>query len=141
MSDLREYFQQKEIQERLRSGYSIHEPENVLTVLRELERRGNDSGIPMPGSEVSKDELRTVRNDSRSRRPSQGREHQEQQPGQYPDALPLLPHEIALATKSLIQQWQNETNTNHRVHRLKALGNSIVPQIALEIFKAIEEAS
>jgi hypothetical protein len=27
-----------------------------------------------------------------------------------------------------------------RVHRLKALGNSIVPQIAFEIFRAIDAA-
>lgn len=32
------------------------------------------------------------------------------------------------------------TATGHRVGRLKSLGNSIVPQIAFEIFKAIQEA-
>jgi hypothetical protein len=33
-----------------------------------------------------------------------------------------------------------DDGVSDRVHRLKALGNSIVPQIAFEIFRAIEEA-
>jgi DNA (cytosine-5)-methyltransferase 1 len=35
---------------------------------------------------------------------------------------------------------RDDDGVSNRVHRLKALGNSIVPQIAFEIFKAIEAA-
>jgi hypothetical protein len=67
----------------------------------------------------------------------QGRELEKQFREQFADSLPFLSHEIALATKRLQEEcekflcwYRNET--------IKCLGNSIVPQVAYQLLKSID---
>lgn len=137
---LREHLQQEAVQETLRSYYAIHEPENLFAVLRQLEKRSDDGRLSLASVPASEAELRALWNDSRSGRSPQRREYQEQHSREHPDLMSFLSHEIALATESAVQRFKVGTNTTNRVDRLKSLGNAIVPQVALEIFRAIEAA-
>ena len=51
--------------------------------------------------------------------------------------MPELSHEIALATKKIIEECES-TASWVRAESIKAYGNAVVPQVVYEIFKAIE---
>ena len=135
-----DYFQSDEIQRNIRGQFPLLKKNDLLTVLCKLKAESNtQDSIPFEGKAIQEGYLRELSNQDGVGCSPQGREYKKQQRGQYNDALPPLPYEIALAAESIIRWHKLETDSANRVDRLKALGNSIVPQVAYEIMKAIIE--
>jgi DNA-cytosine methyltransferase len=138
LSCLWQDLQQESVQRDIRRCYPLLKEENLLAVVRKLET-GTDTSdsILFEGTTIQGNAMRAVWGNGGVRRSPQGRSNQEQPPREYPDTLSPLSHEIALATESFVWRYECETNSSDRVHRLKALGNAVVPQIVEQIGRAI----
>jgi len=133
----------------------------LLRALRWIQGRREVAGwlFQRGSAEVSEKELREMRNEIESARSSQGRETVEQRAKKLADALPFLPLQIAL---EITQSWDGVRVLQERFPRtalialpdgstisearwrreaLKAYGNAIVPQVAVEIMEAIKAQS
>lgn len=141
LSDLWNHLQSETVWRSIRGRYAIQEQNDLFTVLRELERRSDESNdIPFACEEIAWGCLRELWDFGVSGRSPQGWEHREQYRRECSNTLSFLSHEIALATESLVWRYRLETSNAERVDRLKQLGNSVVPVEVLEIFLAINEA-
>ena len=119
---------------------------------------GENAGRPSEESRAIQDRVRPADSDFNNvadagdsrlqgshRSEENGREDRERRTGSY-GSLGQLCHirNIGAWRENWIEAaarlCRMDDGVSDRVHRLKALGNSIVPQIAFEIFKAIEEA-
>jgi len=67
-----------------------------------------------------------------------GRKLQEQRSSEFGDSLSLLPHEVALAARRF-ETAIAKFKTWHRRESIQAYGNAIVPQVAYQIFKSIND--
>lgn len=119
----------------------ILEPEVLLEVVRccETSRKQQSSGVKSKDEEtIFEGVLRKVRNGSESPDTSQRRKLEKQLAGKLDDFMLIVPYEFALATMALQEGYQalrNKQSTN----AIKALGNAIVPQVAFELFKVINQ--
>ena len=66
-----------------------------------------------------------------------GQKYKEQFSIQFENSLPELSHEIALATKKIVEESESTANW-WRQESIKALGNAMCPQVEYEIFRAIQ---
>ena len=134
MPYLWEYIQQEKVWEKIGGRNTVLGAEHLFAVLWKLfERAEKQDKLPFESAEVQEAFMRNVWIKRTSGRASQRWEYQEQHAAEHSNSLPHLSHEIALEAKKL-----SDRQAKNRVHRLKGLGNAIVPQVALEIFKAID---
>ena len=136
-----EAFQEKEIREKIGRLYEILEPDILLEILQ----RASKDERPEPGQEMlscfsketSERILCYLRKHGTFTSSPLGQKYQEQFTREFGDTMCDLSHEIALATKKIIEECE-KTRSRWRQESIKALGNSMVPQVVHEIFKAIE---
>ena len=136
-----EAFQEKEIRGKIGRLYEIPEPDILLEILQ----RASKDERPEPGQEMlscfsketSERILCYLRKHGTFTSSPLGQKYQEQFTREFGDTMCDLSHEIALATKKIIEECE-KTRSRWRQESIKALGNSMVPQVVHEIFKAIE---
>ena len=129
------YIQQEEVWKDLRGRFKVLEPIDVFTVMwKHFEKSERQDNLLFESEEVQSAYLRNVWIGQKFGRPPHRWEYKEQHGRQYPDSLSRLSHEVALeAMEAKRRKQKNKSN------RLMALGNAIVPQIAYQIFEAINQ--
>ena len=136
-----ENFQKKEIRKQIGRLYEIPEPDLLLEVLQRTSKderhEQRQIGISQFSEETSERVLRYLRNYGTFASSPLGQKYKEQFFKQFGDFMPELSHEIALATKKIVEECER-TASYVRQESIKSYGNAIVPQVAFEIFKAIE---
>lgn len=139
---MREAFQKEEIRYKIGRLYEIPEPDILLEVLQRTseERRYEQREYNIsPFSERTSERLLSyLRKHGTFASSPFGQKYQEQFTEQFGDSMPYLSHEIALATKKIIEECES-TASWVRSESIKAYGNAIVPQVAYRIFEAINK--
>lgn len=139
-----ENFQKKEIRKQIGRLYEIPEPDLLLEVLQRTSKderhEQRQIGISQFSEETSERVLRYLRNYGTFASSPLGQKYKGQFFKQFGDFMPELSHEIALATKKIVEECER-TASYVRQESIKAYGNAIVPQVAFEIFKAIETST
>jgi len=137
-----EAFQEKEIRGKIGRLYEIPEPDILLEILQ----RASKDERPEPGQEMlscfsketSERILCYLRKHGTFTSSPLGQKYQEQFTREFGDTMCDLSHEIALATKKIIEECE-KTRSRWRQESIKALGNSMVAPLVYEIFLAIEK--
>ena len=130
---------QKKIWEQIRGLYSLESKNILLKTMQLYSTESHQQNFLSPFSEkVSEPILQHLSKHTEFRSSPQGQELAKQRTEQFANTLSFLPHEVALAARRFeiqlakFQSW-------HRNESIKAGGNAIVPQVAYQIFKAIQE--
>jgi len=125
--------QQKSLQWATGKQDEVYVKENVFAVLWQYFTESNSSDeLLFESEEVQEAYLRNVWIARTNGLPSQRWEYKEQQGGQHSDSLSQLSYEVASFATAAKNKYESR-----RVHRLRALGNAIVPAVAQVIFEAI----
>jgi hypothetical protein len=131
--------QSPEIWEQIRGLYALESKDILLQTMQLYSGTVQGQGKLSPFSEdFSKDIVRELQKHGEFRRSPHGRELEKQRSEQHPNLVPQLPHEVALASKAF-EKTMLRFDSWHRQESVKAYGNAIVPQVAHQIFKAIEQ--
>lgn len=141
LSGLWQVIQQEKVRFEIGRLYEIPQPDILLQIMQRTSQAGRfeqskDKLSPW-SKETSKRVLCYLRNNPKLASSSLGQKYKEQYRGELTDTLSKLSHGIALATKKIIEECE-KTSLRVRQESVKAYGNAIVPQVAYEIFKAIE---
>lgn len=153
---LRERVSQDEAWQELGGLLKVEEKEVLLSFLRELqEATETPNSILTEGERASEGLLREMWDSYEARSTPRRRANREQLARKLTDVLPQLPYETALEVAEIwgcvrfAQKVYESPEANadglklskprHRRERLKAIGNSIVPQIAYQIMSAIKQ--
>ena len=137
---LREAVQSASVRGQVGRLFQIFESENLLAILRKLSETSNKQGdIPPSGQDAQGGGMREMWRNAEFRRSPQRRGYQEQLAAEFRNLVPSLPYESSLEIARICDEinLSYKSIAAYRVARLKALGNSIVPQVAYEIIRAI----
>lgn len=140
LSGLWQVIQQEKIRFEIGRLYEIPQPDILLQIMQRTSQAGRfeqskDKLSPW-SKETSKRVLRYLRNNPKLASSSLGQKYKEQYKGELTDTLSELSHEIALATKKIIEECE-KTSLRVRQESVKAYGNAVLPQVVYEIFRAI----
>ena len=139
LQEVWERVQSPEVWEEIRRLYSLESKEILLQTMQLYSRANKPQGDLSPFSErVSERFLQKMRRHGEFRSSPQGQELQKQRSKEFGDSLSFMPHEVALAARSF-ETAITKFDAWHRNESIKGYGNAIVPQVALQIFKAIEQ--
>lgn len=135
-------FQKKEVREKIGRLYEIPEPDLLLEILQRTSEEGRSpkeqGGLSSFSERTSERVLRYLRKHRTFASSPLGQKYKEQFSIQFENSLPELSHEIALATKKIVEECESTANW-WRQESIKAYGNAMCPQVVYEIFRAIEE--
>lgn len=138
LQEMLKAFSTPEVWQKIGGLYEIYEKNVLLQTVQLCQTPDSAQGDISPfGSEVSERLLRKLRKHKAFRCSPHGRKLEKQFRNQFADTLPFMSHEIALAAKE-IQECCAKFSQNKRRQSIKGYGNAIVPQVAYQIFKAIE---
>lgn len=140
LSGLWQVIQQEKVRFEIGRLYKIPQPDILLQIMQRTSQAGRfeqskDKLSPW-SKETSKRVLRYLRNNPKLASSSLGQKYKEQYRGELTDTLSELSHEIALATKKIIEECE-KTSLRVRQESVKAYGNAVLPQVVYEIFRAI----
>lgn len=139
LSEVWKRISQEEVWEKIRGLYSL-ESKEILFQTMQLYSEGykpQDNLSPF-SKELSKPVMQHLSKYGEFRRSPQGQKLEKQRTEQFGNTLSFLPHEVALAARRF-ETAVAKFDAWHRNESIKAYGNAIVPQVAHQIFKAIEE--
>lgn len=149
--------QSQEIRKAIGGLYKVDETEVLLETVCQLQKRiGEQKRIYSQSKKIQKIKMRVLPQYEWISCSSQRREYYEQLARKLTDIVQELSHEVALEiVETGIVLWGaysaiysqevkldgfKLSKSQHRVSRLKALGNAIVSQVAIEIMKGIKYA-
>jgi len=131
--------QPEDVQQKIRGLYKIHEPGILFQVMQLCSPTNQDEKGVSAFSEITSEKLlRKLRKYGTFANSPQGRKLEKQFREQFGNTLPFLSHEVALVAVE-VERRAKAFATWHRNESIKAYGNSVVPQVVYQIFKAIEE--
>jgi site-specific DNA-cytosine methylase len=132
-------FQSEEIRQKIGGLYKIQQSSLLLEVLQLCSPSNSiEKGTSVFSQEVSEISMRKLQEYGTFANTPQGRELEKQFFSEFADTLPYLSHEIALVTME-VERRTISAISKHRNESIKAYGNAIVPQVAHQIFKAIQQ--
>jgi hypothetical protein len=144
---LREEAGEEAVQRCTRGLENIREAQALRPQVRQQPSEVDQAWLQLEGTQVPQDELRGVRMGQEAASASPGSEHREQCAREHSDLVQamsrLLAHYGEEAWKD--GSWENATPRTvigtlaHRVDRLKAIGNGIVPQVAATAWRLLTE--
>lgn len=139
LQEVWEAFQSEEVREEIGRLYKIYEPRVLLQTVQLCSSSNTDEkGVSAFSEKASEGILRKMRKYGKLANTPQGRELEKQFKKQFTNTLPYLSHEIALVTMEA-ERAARKFVSWHRNESIKSMGNAIVPQVAYQIFKAIEQ--
>ena len=134
-----EKVQQEKVWEQIRGLYSLESKDILLQTMQLYSRKRKEQRELSPFSEkVSGPIMQHLSKYGQFGCSPQGRELEKQRSDKFGNSLSFLPHEIALAARKF-ETSITKFEAWHRNESIKAGGNAIVPQVAYQIFKAIEQ--
>ncbi len=139
LQEVRQAIQAEDVQRKIGGLYKIHEPGILFQVLQLCSPTCPiEKGTSVWSEEASEKLLRKLREYGTLANTPQGRELEKQFREQFGYTLPVLSHEVALVAMETTRA-AGAAISKHRNESIKAYGNAIVPQVALQIFKAIKQ--
>jgi hypothetical protein len=122
---------------RIGSTNPVSEAEILQLILCKLQSFSGEEYLPQKGKETEKEKMRSMWLREAFTGTSHRSRLQEQFARKHSDSLQGLSRLLAqIGYKAWLEY--RRSHASNRVNRLKGLGNAIVPQIAFEIFKAID---
>lgn len=146
MQELRKDAVQEEIQRKAGRLYSFQEAAILLADLCQHTNRIDSSRIFMACAETLKDEVRSVRRNTKITSASYRSGYLKQRPGKHTDFVQVLPRFLAFYGKAHWQDgsWEDAVprvakQIPNRVDRLRAIGNGQVPAVAAAAWRLLTE--